>query len=100
MPSLNINTFEPVIPAIAEFHNEFSLNKHAPIKYKFIRASNSSYMTKSLMKEIILRSRLCKKFVKTKTQESMQLYNKQQNLCELFCVRPKKLALLSWIIGF
>ena len=68
---------------LAEFHNEFLsvLNKHAPIKYKYIRANNSSYMTKSLRKEIMLRSRLRNKFLKTKTEESKQLYNKQQNLC-------------------
>ena len=53
------------------------LNKHAPIKYKYIRANNSSYMTKSLRKEIMLRSRLCNKFLKTKTEEPKQLYNKQ-----------------------
>ena len=56
------------------------LNKHAPMKYKYIRANNSSYMTKSLRKEIILRSGLCNKFLKTKTEEPKQLYNKQRNL--------------------
>ena len=63
---------------LAEFHNEFlsMLNKHAPIKYKYIRANNSSYMTKSLRKEIMLRSRLCNKFLKTKTEEPKQLYKK------------------------
>ena len=68
---------------LAEFHNEFSsvLNKYAPIKYKYIRANNSSYMTKSLRKEIILRFRLRNKFLKTKTEESKQLCNKQRNLC-------------------
>ena len=35
-------------------------------------------MTKSLKKEIMLRSRLHNKFFKTKTEESKQLYNKQQ----------------------
>ena len=67
---------------LAEFHNEFLsvLNKHAPIKYKYIRANNSSYMTKSLRKGIMLCSRLRNKFLKTKTEESKQLYNKQQNL--------------------
>ena len=38
-------------------------------------------MTKSLRKEIMLRSRLRNKFLKTKTEESKQLYNKQRNLC-------------------
>ena len=68
---------------LAKFHNEFLsvLNKHAPIKYKYIQANNCSYMTKSLRKEIMLCPRLHNKFLKTKTEESKQLHNKQQNLC-------------------
>ena len=60
---------------IAEFHNEFLsvLNKHAPIKYKYIRANNSSYMTKSPRKEFMFRSRRRNKFLETKTEESKQL---------------------------
>ena len=78
---------------IAEFHNEFLsvLNKHAPIKYKYIRANNSSYMTKSLRKEIMLRSRLRNKFLKTKTEESKQLYNKQRNLCVTLLRKTKRI---------
>ena len=77
---------------LAEFHNEFLsvLNKHAPIKYKYIRANNSSYMTKSLRKEIMLRSRLRNKFLKTKTEESKQLYNKQRNLCVTLLRKAKR----------
>ena len=77
---------------LAEFHNEFLsvLNKHAPIKYKYIRANNSSYMTKSLRKEIMLRSRLRNKFLKTKTEESKQLYNKQRNLCVTLLRKTKR----------
>ena len=46
--------------------NEFLsvFNKHALVK------CNSSYMTKNLKKEIMLRSRLRNKFLKTKTEES------------------------------
>ena len=52
------------------------LNKHSPVKYKYIRANNFGCMTKTLKKEIMLRPRLCNKFLKTKTVESKQLYNK------------------------
>ena len=77
---------------LAEFHNEFLsvLNKHAPIKYKYIRANNFSYMTKSPRKEIVLRSRLRNKFLKTKTEESKQLYNKQRNLCVTLLRKAKR----------
>ena len=37
-------------------------------------------MNKSLRKEIMLRSRLRHKFLKTKTEESKQVYIKQRNL--------------------
>ena len=65
---------------LAEFHNEFLsvLNKHAPIKYKYIRANNSSYMTKSLRKEIMLRSK------------SKQLHNKQRNHCVTLLRKAKR----------
>ena len=77
---------------LAEFRNEFApvLNKHAPIKYEYIRANNSSYLTKSLSKEIMLRSRLRNKFLKTKTGESKQLYNKQRNLCVTLLRKAKR----------
>ena len=57
-----------------EFHDKFLsvLKKHAPIKYKYIRASNSSYITKSPRKEILLRSRLRNMFLKTKTEATIQ----------------------------
>ena len=81
---------------LAKFHDKFLsvLNKHAPIKYKYIRANYSSYMTKSLGKEIILRSRLRNKFLKTKTEESKQLYNKQRNLCVTLLPKAEKITSL------
>ena len=77
---------------LAEFHNKFLsvLNKHAPIKYKYIRGNNSSFMNKSLRKEILLCSRLCNKFLKTKTKESKHLYNKQRNFCVTLLRKTKR----------
>ena len=45
LAKINLNNAE-----LAEFHNEFLsvLKKHAPIKHKYIRANNSSYMTENL----------------------------------------------------
>ena len=92
LAAIDLNNVE-----LAEFHNEFLsvLNKHAPMKYKYIRANNSSYMTKSLRKGIILRSRLHNKFLKAKTEESKQLYNKQRNLCATLLCKAKKITLLN-----
>ena len=76
---------------LTKFHNKFLpvLNKHAPIKYKYIRGNISSYMTKYLRKEIMLHSRLCNKFLMTKPEESKQLYNKQRNLCVTLLLKAK-----------
>ena len=77
---------------LAELHNEFLsvLNKHAPIKNKYIQANNSNYMTKSSRKEIMLCSILRNKFLKTKKEESKQLYNKERNLCVTLLRRDKR----------
>ena len=75
---------------LAEFHNEFLsvFNKHNPVKYIHIRANNSSYMTKSIRKEIMFRSRPRNKFFKTKTEESK--HNKQGNLCVTLLRKAKR----------
>ena len=78
---------------LVEFHNESLsvLNKHAPTKYKYMLANNSSHKTKRLRKEIMLRYRLRNKFLKTKTEESNKLYNKQRNLCVTFLYKAKRI---------
>ena len=70
--------------------NSYSAQQTCSHKYKYIRANNSSYMTKSLRKEIILRSRLRNKFLETKTEETEQLYNKQRNLCVTLLRKAKR----------
>ena len=57
------------------------LNKHAPRKQKFIRANNSNFVTKSLRKAIMKRSKLRNKYLRERTNEAKSLYNKQRNLC-------------------
>ena len=47
-------------------------------------------MTESLRKEIMLHSKLRKRFLKTKTEESKQLHNKQQNLCVTLLLKAKR----------
>ena len=47
-------------------------------------------MTKSFKKEIMLHSTLCNKFLKAKTRESKQLYNKQRNLSVTLLRKAKR----------
>ena len=63
----------------------------APTKYEYISANFSRCMVKGLRKEIILCSRLRNRFLKTKTEKSKQLHNKQRNL---FYVKPKGITFL------
>ena len=53
------------------------LNKHAPMKEKFIRANNSPFMNKT--KAIMTRSRLKNKFLKNPTEENKENYNRIKN---------------------
>ena len=46
------------------------LDKHAPIKRKYIRANNSAFMTKELRTAIMQRSKLRQKFLKERTNDS------------------------------
>ena len=59
-------------------------------------------MTKSLRKIIMLHSRLRNKFLKTKTEESKQLYNKQRNLGVTLSRKAKRnyFAELENIVNF
>ena len=57
------------------------LNKHAPLKTKYIRANNSPFMNKMLATAIMVRSRLRNNFLKLKTEESREAYKKQRNYC-------------------
>ena len=69
---------------LSEFTENFLsiLDKHAPRKQKFIRANNSNFVTKSLSKAIMKRSKLRNKYLRERTNKAKSLYNKQRNLCE------------------
>ena len=78
--NLNINNIE-----LEEFNEIFLkvLDKHAPRKQKYIRANNSNFcncITKALRKEIMHRSRLRKKCLRERTNETKIAYNKQPNI--------------------
>ena len=57
------------------------LNKHAPIKKKYIRANDNPFITKELRKEHMSRSRLRNKYYKYNTDASALAYKKQRNKC-------------------
>ena len=57
------------------------VNRHAPLKEKFLRANNAPFMNKALSKAVMNRSRLHNKFLKKPTLDNKRNYNKQRNYC-------------------
>ena len=67
-----------------------SLDKHAPIRKKYVRINDCPFMTKELRKSIMKRSNLKNRFNKLKTEENRLKYNKQRNKCTLILRKAKK----------
>ncbi len=65
------------------------VNKHAPLKYKYIRANQGAFMNKDLRKAIMLRSRLKNIFHRINTVEAKIAYKKQRNLCTKLVIKAK-----------
>ena len=57
------------------------VDKHAPLKKKFVRGNQAPFMNKELRKAIYNRSRLKNKFCKNETKENEEIYRKQRNKC-------------------
>ena len=51
-----------------------NLNKHAPIKKRYITANESNFMTRQLSKAIMKRSKLRNRFLKEKSEVSRKGY--------------------------
>ena len=58
-----------------------SLNKHAPLKRKYLRANHSNFITKELSKAIMQRSKLRNLYLKIRSDEKRIRYKKQRNIC-------------------
>ena len=58
-----------------------TLNLFAPMKKKYARGNQMSFMTKDLSKEMMTRPKLRNKSLKDKTEENRLLYTQQRNKC-------------------
>ena len=67
-----------------------AIQKHAPIKQRYVRANQAPFINKTINKEIMKRSRLRNKFLNTKSDIDRKAYNKQRNLCVSLIRREKK----------
>ena len=66
------------------------LNRHAPLKKKTVRANQVPYMTRTLRKAIMMRSKLENNFLKNSTLENKIAYKKQKNLCSKLYKKERK----------
>ena len=55
------------------------VNKHAPLKKKFVRGNNAPFMNREFQKEIYVRSRLRNKYWVEPSAENKVVYKKQKN---------------------
>ena len=57
------------------------IDKHAPLKEKYVRANNASFMNKNLSKAFMTRSRLINKFLSNPSSINESNYKKYRNFC-------------------
>ena len=66
------------------------LNKHAPIKRKYICVNEAPFMTKDLHKAIMKRCKLRNTFLKFRTLSDRKNYTSQRNLCKKLLKNTKR----------
>ena len=66
-----------------------AINKHAPLKRKYIRANHAEYMDKELSQAIMKCSKLRNDYLKHRSDENRLAYKKQRNFC-VTLLRKKK----------
>ena len=67
-----------------------TLNDHAPLKQKTIRANHAPYVTKTLRKAMMHRSQLETKYRKQPTDINSERYRKQKNFCSKLYKKERK----------
>ena len=65
------------------------LDKHAPMKKKYLRAIHATFMTKEVRKTTTIRSKLRNKFLTEKNEKSRNDYRKQCNFSVVLVCRAK-----------
>ena len=84
--------FENIITNFGAFKkaaNEI-VEKHLPLKKRYVRANQAPFMNRMIKKAIMKRSRLRNKFLHSKKDEDRNAYNKQRNLCVSLIRHEKK----------
>ena len=66
------------------------LNTIAPLKSRFIRANQALFINKEIQRGVMVRSKLRKKFLKSRSESDKKAYNKQRNKCVSLLRKTKK----------
>ena len=66
------------------------VNRIAPLKNRFIRATQASFMNKEIQRAVLVRSKVRKKFLKSRSKSDKKAYNKQRNKCVSLLRKTKK----------
>ena len=66
------------------------VDKHAPLKKKYVRGNQAPFMNKELSKAFMIRSRLRNCYLKNKTINNQIAYKKQRNYCVGLLKRTKR----------
>ena len=101
--NFNLNSFKSELKTSLEIseetemtHDSFKetflnlLNKHAPMKEKFIRGNNAPFMNKTLSKAFMQRAKLKNRYNKNPTEVNHLHFKKQRNYCVNLLKRVKK----------
>ena len=80
--NLNYDKFDEILTSLT--------NKHAPLKYKYIRANQGPFMNRELWKSIMTRSRVKHCYLRVKTEEYYTAYKEQRNYCTRLLRTAKK----------
>ena len=78
-----LQRIEPLDLNYSSFETAFDrvLDKHAPIKTKYVRANDKPFMTRALCKATMLLSRLRNEYNEDQTAENWNNFRKQRNSC-------------------
>ena len=74
----------------------YILQKHAPIKKRYVRANQASFINSKIHKKAMRRTSLRNKFIDSKTDADRIAYNKQRNYC-VSLIRKEKRAYYSYL---
>ena len=81
-----------VVDSYDQFESEYLrvLNRHALLKQKVVRGNGAPYITKTLRKAIMTRSRLERRYHRDKTDENYILFKKQRNYASNLYKKERK----------